>query len=125
MPTLLDMPQVIKAIYDEPNNRIRVDAGATFNISGELEVAIDAASGDNIAISDGVNTLDVNPDQSINVHVLNELVTESFDTVQVTVQTVNGPGTVLYKTGGLAGTTQATLNIVYDINGDFQSVVKT
>lgn len=68
MPSLLDMPQIIKAIYDEPNNRIRVDTGATFNISGELEIAIDAADGDNVAISDGTNTAAVNSNSQLEVH---------------------------------------------------------
>lgn len=67
MPTLLDFQQVIKQVYDEAANRLRVDTGATINLSGEMEVAIDAASGDNIAISDGVDTLAVNADGSINV----------------------------------------------------------
>lgn len=50
----------------------------------------------------------------------------TFDTIQVTaVNANNDPTTILYKTGGLAGSTVATLTIAYDGSGDFQSVVKT
>jgi hypothetical protein len=64
--TKLDASQVIRRAYDEPNNRLRVDAQVSATI-GTVDVVIDAASGDNIKISDGVNTLIVNPDGSINV----------------------------------------------------------
>jgi hypothetical protein len=62
----LDADQVLRRAYDEPNNRLRVDAQVTATI-GTINVVIDAASGDNIKISDGVDTLDINPDGSINV----------------------------------------------------------
>lgn len=67
--TNLDAPQVIRRVYDEPNNRIRVDAEVTAQI-GELDVHITAASGDNIAITnqDGTNPLVINPDGSINTN---------------------------------------------------------
>lgn len=67
MPTLLDSNQVIQAVYDEGLNRLRVDIGANISLGGDLEVSIDAADGDNIAISDGTDTLQINPDGSINV----------------------------------------------------------
>lgn len=91
--TKLDANQVLKQAYDEPNQRLRVDAQVSATISdvriedsdgdelkvnsdgslnvnlagGSLDVEIDAADGDNIAISDGTNSLIVNPDGSINV----------------------------------------------------------
>lgn len=50
----------------------------------------------------------------------------TYDTIQVTaVNANNDPTTVLYKSGGLSGSTVATLTIAYDGSGDFQSVVKT
>jgi len=70
MPTLLDYEQVIKAVYDEALNRLRVDIGANITLGGDLEVAIDAADGDNIAISDGTNTMSINPDGSIDVNII-------------------------------------------------------
>lgn len=65
--SLLDFQQIIQRVYDQEINRLRVETGATFTLGGELEVSIDAASGDNIAISDGTNSLVINPDGSINV----------------------------------------------------------
>lgn len=65
--TKLDAAQVIRRAYDETNNRIRVDAQVSATI-GTVDVIIDAATGDNIKISDGTNTLVVNPDGSINVN---------------------------------------------------------
>lgn len=54
------------------------------------------------------------------------LVPVAFDTIQVTaVDGSDRPTTVLYKTGGLGGATVATLTIVYDGSGNFQSVVRT
>lgn len=70
MPTLLDSNQVIQAVYDEALNRLRVDIGANITLGGDLEVAIDAADGDNIAISDGTNTMSVNADGSIDVNII-------------------------------------------------------
>lgn len=94
--TKLDGNQVLKQSYDDASNRIRVDAAisATLgevvikdpqgdhlnvnpdgsintNIVSPLAIEIDAADGDNIAISDGVDTMAVNNDGSINVNVLN------------------------------------------------------
>lgn len=94
----LDANQVLRLSYDEQNNRLRVAATVVASI-GDIDVHIDAADGDNIAIadptgtnfllpnadgsintnvslnasddsvaiSDGVNTLDINPNGSINV----------------------------------------------------------
>lgn len=66
--TKLDAAQVVRRAYDEVANRIRVDAEVSATI-GTVNVIIDAASGDNIKISDGVDTLQINPDGSINVQV--------------------------------------------------------
>ncbi len=66
--TKLDANQVLRRAYDEPNNRLRVDATVTASI-GTVDVVIDAASGDNISISDGVDTLAINSDGSINAVV--------------------------------------------------------
>lgn len=66
--TKLDSDQVLKRSYDETKNRIRVDAEVTATV-GTVDVIIDAATGDNIAISDGVDVLVINPDGSINANV--------------------------------------------------------
>ncbi len=85
----LDANQVLKQVYDELNNRLRVDATVTASVgdvsvvdsdgdewsinpdgSGNmtivnpLAIEIDAADGDNIAISDGTNTLPIAVDGS-------------------------------------------------------------
>lgn len=92
--TKLDANQVLKQAYNESDNRLRVDAAVSATISdvkisdpdgdtleinpdgslnvavtGPMAVEIDAADGDNIAISDGTHTLNVNPDGSINTQI--------------------------------------------------------
>jgi hypothetical protein len=94
MPSKLDQEQIIKQVYDENDNRLRVDATVSAsigdvsivdsdgnelnvnpdgsintNISGSLALDISAADGDNIAISDGVDTLAINADGSLNAQV--------------------------------------------------------
>jgi hypothetical protein len=94
--TKLDANQVLKQAYDEPNQRLRVDASISASIGdvtivdpdgdplnvnpdgsinvqiagGGLQVEISAADGDNIAISDGTNTAVVNVDGSLNVNLV-------------------------------------------------------
>lgn len=68
--TELDAHQVIKRSYDELNNRLRVDAQVTATI-GEVSVIVRANDGDNIAITsqDGLRTVNVNADGSIDANV--------------------------------------------------------
>ena len=94
--TELDSNQVIKQVYDEADDRLRVDAVVSATIgdviidaeesdiaikdrvtdnllkingdgSIDANVVVSASGGDNIAISDGTDTLQVNSDGSINV----------------------------------------------------------
>lgn len=66
MSTKLDFQQVIKKVYDEVSNRLRVDAAITMT-DVEQEVIIDDST-DSIKIGDGSgNYLNINPDGSINV----------------------------------------------------------
>lgn len=55
---------ILDKVFDRDNNRLRVDSTVTATI-GTVDVIIDA-SADNIAISDGTNTLEINGDGSIN-----------------------------------------------------------
>lgn len=87
--TKLDSEQVIKRSYDETKNRIRVDAEVSATI-GAVDVIIDAASGDNIKISDGVDTLLINPDGSINA-VVDVILSHTSDSVKL------GDGTNLFS----------------------------
>lgn len=81
--TGLSADQTIVRAYDETNNRHRVDAQVTAVI-GAVDVVIDAASGDNIAIrdSDG-DELAVNVDGSINVVVQDITLDYTNDSVTV------------------------------------------
>lgn len=65
--TQLDYSQVIRQVYDEALNRLRVDIGATI-VAGALEVAINDVT-DSIKIGGGGPGpyLVINPDGSINV----------------------------------------------------------
>ncbi|NDC96360.1 hypothetical protein EB077_13725, partial [bacterium] len=94
--TNLDADQVLRQSFDETNDRLRVDASVTAVVAGvtldaatsdiaigdrltgnlvkvnadgsiDANVVVSASGGDNIAISDGVHTLDINSDGSINV----------------------------------------------------------
>lgn len=62
----LDANQVIRQAYDDDTGRLKVDAQVSASI-GTVEVIIDAAGGDNIAITDatGTNYLEPNPDGSL------------------------------------------------------------
>lgn len=59
-----DSEQVLRYAFDDDTGRLRVDAAVTVAPGG-----ISAADGDNIAISDGVDTVVVNPDGSINTNI--------------------------------------------------------
>jgi hypothetical protein len=61
--------------------------------------------------------------ESINEKLAASFFTLPYDTLQVTSKTADGPTQIVSKTGGLAGTIVQTLNIVYDVDGDFQSGV--
>lgn len=82
--TKLDANQVLRQAYDEPNQRLRVDAEVTATI-GEVSVVIDAASGDNIAIADptGTNYLQPNADGSINVVVDSISLNQATDSIAI------------------------------------------
>ena len=54
-PSQLDPGQIIKRVFEDADDALRVDATVTSTITGPIEVIIDAATGDNIQLSDGVN----------------------------------------------------------------------
>lgn len=54
------------------------------------------------------------------------LVPDVYDTVQITSYTANNdPATVVYRTGGSAGTIVATLTITYDGSNRITEAVRT
>lgn len=60
------------------------------------------------------------------VFVQNALITVAYDTIMVTATDANdNPTTIQYLTGGLSGTVVATINLVYDASGNFQSVTRS
>lgn len=70
------------------------NVGLDVNVLNDIEIEIDAADGDNIAISDGTNTLDINPDGSISVNVLNT----ATDNLDVIYDEVTSVGTSILTT---------------------------
>lgn len=96
--TKLDFEQVIRRVYDEPENRLRVEAEVTATI-GTVEVAIDAASGDNISIAsqDGSNSLVVNSDGSINTTITDITLDQATDSIAI------GDGTTLVNVNPTTG----------------------
>lgn len=89
---------------------IRVEANGSINVNSE----IDANDGDNIAISDGINTLDVNPDGSINVKTTNPvyIFTLPFDSITASYPSATQE---IYqsRTGGVSGTIIETITVNY------------
>lgn len=61
---------VLRASFDDATGRLRVDAAINVDAN---EISISAADGDNVAISDGVDTLAINPDGSLNANVTGTL----------------------------------------------------
>ncbi len=49
--------------------------------------------------------------------------TLAYDTLEVVTKTADGPTQIVSRVGGLAGAIQQTLDIVYDVDGDFESGV--
>lgn len=120
MSSKYDFPQIIKLVYDEALNRLRVDIGANITLGGELEVSIDAASGDNIAISDGTDTLQINPDGSINVDFVGSpevKITDGTDTLAINADgsinvTLSGSETVLETYNEISSVVNSVLTTI-------------
>lgn len=145
--TRLDANQVIQQGYDEANKRHRVDAliSATIsdvaikdsqgneldvqpdgsilvNVINPIDIEISAADGDNIAISDGINTLNILPDGSLPVtfaqtlnplNVYNE-VTSVGSGVLTTVITLIAVTDSIINQIGVSGTNIAEYRVLID-----------
>lgn len=118
--TGLSADQTIVRAYDETNNRHRVDAQVTAVI-GAVDVAIDAASGDNIAIqdSDG-DELNVNTDGSINVIVQD--ITLDYTNDSVTVYQGTNPWVTTTTNGALETTQQQVLTELQSVNSSLDAI---
>lgn len=118
--TGLSADQTIVRAYDETNNRHRVDAQVTAVI-GAVDVVIDAASGDNIAIrdSDG-DELAVNVDGSINVIVQD--ITLDYTNDSVTVYQGTNPWITQTTNGALETTQLQVLTELQSANSELDTI---
>lgn len=128
-PSQLDADQVIQHAFDETTQRLRTDATINTTITGDVEVAINATE-DNIAISDGVDTLEINNDGSINVEanvdgVYNASTNTDPDNIGVVLQTRNSTASdirQIERPTAIRGTTDSShvsIDVsVHDNNGE-------
>jgi hypothetical protein len=70
----LNQENIMKKVFDETSDSLRVTARI-----GGVDVNLSAAAGDNVAISDGVDTLLINPDGSINANLVGNLLISHID----------------------------------------------
>jgi hypothetical protein len=94
--TNLDQNQILQRSFEEGEDRLRVSAEVTATI-GTVECIIDAASGDNISITnaDGTNPLAVNANGSINVNVVSNPSEEILFQYDEVSSVVNGVTTTV------------------------------
>jgi len=121
-----DANQVIRSVYDVNSNCLRVCIDGSVDMGGPQDIIIDHAD-DSIRIGDGTNLVTTTPTNisqvGLDVIALNELVPREFDDVEVTQKNADGcPEIVIYRS---AGATVSTLTITYDVDGDFQRVVRS
>jgi hypothetical protein len=125
MTTKFDYQQVIKKVYDEPSNRLRVDAALTMTDVVQ-EVLIDDTT-DSIKIGDGNGDyLNINSDGSLNVNVTeaakeyileyNEITSiASFTETTVVSYTVPSSKVFILKSGSIC--VNADTDVRLKING--------
>lgn len=122
--TQLDEAQVIKQVFDETNDRLRVDAEVTATI-GTVEVVITDAD-DAIKIGNGSGQyMAVNSDGSTNIRVSNALITSPFDYIGATYP--NSTTEIYsYKSGGSGGSLVGVITVIYTdaSKNNIQSVTK-
>lgn len=106
----LNQENIIKKVFDEANDALRTTATLVVPPGG-INVALSAAEGDNVAISDGVDTLLINSDGSINVNPGNLIISHTDDSIRI------GDGTALTTTAtrdvGEVGLNVNALNRVF------------
>lgn len=68
----LNTDNIMRKVFDGENEALRTSSVATV-VVGDIDVSISADDGDSIAISDGVNTLGINSDGSINVNITSNI----------------------------------------------------
>jgi len=123
--SLLDYQQILTRIYDQAENRIRTDSSLSID-SAVISVNIDDVT-DSVKIGNGAGIFaDVNSDRSLKVANTGDLVKVAYDTIAATYPDLVTE-VYTYKTGGLGGTTVATVTVTYASSSkiDLLSVVKT
>lgn len=115
-PSLLDAGQIVKRVYDEANDAVRVEVAA----GTDFEISIDAADGDSamfVGTEDGTptgtqHTVKINSLGNTQVLDMGKLVPKEFDTILATYPLATTE-VYTYKTGGSGGTTVATVTVTY------------
>lgn len=120
----LDSEQILQRSFDETQDRLRTDAHVSGSFTGEIEVEIDAASGDNISLNSpdgskpvsvttvsGKNGLDVNLIDN-HVRVSNALITDPFDYIAATYPS-STVEVYTYRLGGVGGSLIGVITATY------------
>jgi hypothetical protein len=106
----LNQENIIKKVFDETTDSLRTTSTLVVPPGG-INVNLSAASGDNVAISDGTDTLLINPDGSLNVNPGNLIISHLDDSIRL------GDGTNLFSSHqretGEIGLDTNTLNRVF------------
>lgn len=113
----IDAPQVIRSVYDDTKNTLRVSILDADTGGGTFEVIVDQAN-DSIKIGDGTNLITsssaAGSKRGLDVNVVNsvQLFTLPFDTITATYPLTTQE---VYKSrvGGTGGTVQQTVTVDY------------
>jgi hypothetical protein len=120
----LDQTQILQRAFDEATDRLRTDAQASVTVVGDITVEIDAADGDNIALSnaDGSKKVSVTTVSAKNgldtnildgsIKVTNTLITVPFDYITASYPSATTE-VYVYKTGGASGTIVGVITVAY------------
>lgn len=122
----------------EPSNPfpVRLSDGSVNigTVNAELEVQLSHKNNtpnigdvaDSVRIGNGINEAVVNSDGSMDTYQRNKLIATAHDTIIISASNPSGdPTQILFKKGGISGNTVQTLNLTYDIAGNFASVTRT
>lgn len=99
--SLLDPGQIIKRVYDETNDRIRVTTDATVNVDGEFEINLSHLD-DSVRVGDGtslITSTNVSGKQGLDVNVIAGAMTGEFTqtglrtAIKITTMTVGDVAT--------------------------------
>lgn len=101
----LNQENIIKKVFDETTDSLRTTAILTVPPGG-INVNLSAAGGDNVAISDGTDTLLINPDGSLNVNPGNLIISHLDDSIRL------GDGTDLFTSTTIGPKVALDVNVI-------------